>query len=54
MSNDSPCRFYSTLMSRLLARPGVADFESATSDNPQVRVHATLRQDGQVGLLFDE
>jgi hypothetical protein len=38
-------------MSRLLARPGDT-FESATSDNPQVRVHATLRQDGQVGLLL--
>ena len=38
-------------MSSLLARPGDT-FESATSDNPQARVHATLRQDGQVGLLL--
>ena len=51
-SNGGPHRpWYGALMSSLLARSGDA-FVSATSDNPQVRVHATLRQDGRVGLLL--
>ena len=51
-SNGGPHRpFWGALMSSLLARSGDT-FESATSDNPQVRVHATLRQDGHLGLLL--
>ncbi|MGD0614588.1 MAG: putative Ig domain-containing protein [Verrucomicrobiota bacterium] len=43
--------WYGALMTRLLASVGDT-FVSVTSDNIQLKVHATSRQDGTIGLLL--